>query len=171
MQKAATYKWREKHLNEWNTYMRRWRRKNRERTNRILRARRKLLGDAYNAKRRDYRRRNLNKLRKAARRYYWKNWQRKRVEHHAAVAKRKGAPGTYSSREWLKLLAAYRYRCAYCHRRLTRKSASADHAVPLTRGGTNWIENIVPACLSCNQRKNFLTAQEYLQRLRKELRR
>jgi len=168
-QKAATYKWRVRHLKKWNAYQRKWRRRNRERTNPILRAKRKLLGDAYNAKRRDYRRRNLNKLRKAARRYYWKNWQKKRVEHHAAVAKRKGAPGKYTQQEWLRLLAQYRYRCAYCNRKLTRKSASADHVLPLSRGGTNWIANIVPACLPCNQRKNFLTAQEYLKRLRKEL--
>jgi 5-methylcytosine-specific restriction endonuclease McrA len=126
------------------------------------------MGDIYNAKRRDYRRRNLDKLRKAARRYYWKNWERKRIEHHGAVAKRKGAPGKYTRLEWLQLLAAYRYRCAYCNRKLNRMSASADHVVPLGRGGTNWITNIVPSCLSCNQRKNFLTAKQFLARLRKE---
>jgi 5-methylcytosine-specific restriction endonuclease McrA len=170
-QKAATYRWRAKHLKKWNAYQRKWRRKNRERTNPILRAKRKLLGDAYNAKRRDYRRRNLAQLRKAARRYYWKNWQKKRIEHHAAVAKRKGAAGRYTRQEWTQLLSAYNYRCAYCDRRVTRKSASADHAIPLSRGGTNWIENIIPACLSCNQRKSSLTAQEFLKRIRKDIKR
>jgi 5-methylcytosine-specific restriction endonuclease McrA len=126
------------------------------------------MSDIYNAKRRDYRRRNLDKLRKAARRYYWKNSERKRIEHHDAVAKRKGPPGKYTRLEWLQLLAAYRYRCAYCNRKLNRMSASADHVVPLGRGGTNWITNIVPSCLSCNQRKNFLTARQFLARLRKE---
>jgi len=170
-QKAATYRWRRKNLAKWNAYQRRWRRRNRDRTNPLLRGKRALLGDAYNAKRRHYRRRNLAKLRSAARRYYWKNWQKKRIEHHNAVAKRKGAPGKYTREEWLQLLEAYRYRCAYCNRRITRKSASADHIVPLSRGGTNWIANIVPSCLSCNQRKNFLTAKQYLARLRKEKRR
>lgn len=170
-QKAATYRWRSKNLAKWNAYQRRWRRKNRERTNRVLRTKRILLGDTYNAKRRSYRRSNLAKLRSAARHYYWKNWERKRIEHHSAVAKRKGAPGKYTRAEWLRLLAAYRYRCAYCNRRLNRKSASADHVVPLGRGGTNWIENIVPSCLPCNQRKNFLTAKQFLARLRKEKRR
>ncbi len=170
-QKASTYRWRRKNLAKWNTYQRRWRRKNRDRTNRLLRTKRTLRSDAYNAKRRDYRRRNLVKLRSAARRYYCKNWEKKRIEHHGAVAKRKGAAGKYTRQEWLQLLAAYRYRCAYCNRRLTRKTGSADHIVPLGRGGTNWIENIVPSCLSCNQRKNFLTAKQYLARLRKEKRR
>src|SRR5216683_6421961 len=113
-QKAATYRWRRRNLAKWNAYQRHWRRRNRDRTNRLLRSKRALLGDTHNAKRRDYRRRNLSKLRSAARRYYWKNWERKRIEHHSAVAKRKGAPGQYTKQEWLQLLAAYGYRCAYC---------------------------------------------------------
>ena len=167
-QKAATYRWRKRNLEQWNKYQRAWRRKNRDRTNPILRAKRSKMGDAYNAKRRDYRLRNLVKLRSDARRYYWRNWERKRIEHHAAVAKRKGATGKHSKTEWLELLTAYQYRCAYCNHRLTRKTASADHVIPLARGGTNWIANIVPSCLSCNQQKNFLTAKEYLRRLKNE---
>jgi 5-methylcytosine-specific restriction endonuclease McrA len=165
-QKASTYRWRQRNLKKWNAYQRAWRRKHRERTNPLLRAKRARLGDVYNARRRDYRRRNLAKLRAAARRYYWKNWDKKRIEHHAAVAKRKGAPGKYTPGEWLELLAKYKYRCAYCYRRVNRKTASADHVVPLSRGGTNWSDNIVPACLPCNQRKNSLTAREHLRRLR-----
>lgn len=167
-QKAATYRWRRRNLAKWNAYQRRWRQKNRERTNPILRTKRARIGDAYNAKRRDYRRRNLAKLRAAARQYYWKNWEKKRIEHHAAVAKCKRAIGRFTRREWLELLAEYRYRCAYCNCPINRKTASADHVTPLSRGGTSWIENIVPVCLSCNQRKNFLPAKEYLRRLRKE---
>jgi 5-methylcytosine-specific restriction endonuclease McrA len=167
-QKAATYRWRRKHLAKWNAYQRKWRRKHRVRTNSLLRAKRGSMGDVHNAKHRDYRRRNLVKLRSSARRYYWKNWEKKRIDHHAAIAKRKKAPGNFTRGEWIALLVEYKYRCAYCHRRITRKTASADHVVPLGRGGSNWIANIVPACLPCNQRKNFLTAKEYLRRLRNE---
>ena len=170
-QKAATYSWRKRNSKKWNAYQRAWRRKSRHRTNPILRAKRSKMGDAYNARRRDYRRRNLVKLRSDARRYYWRNWERKRIEHHAAIAKRKSAPGKYTEKEWLQLLTAFHYRCAYCYRRLTRRTASADHVNPLARGGTNWITNIVPSCLPCNQRKNFLTAREYLRRLRNKRRR
>ena len=167
-QKAATYRWRRENRSKWNAYMRRWRRKNRKRTNPILRATRAQMGDVYNAKRREYRRRNLAKLRFKARRYYWRNWEKKRIEHQAAVAKRKKARGKYTKTEWHHLLSAHRYRCAYCNRRITRRTASADHVIPLARGGTNWITNIVPSCLACNQQKNFLTAREYLRRLRRE---
>jgi len=167
-QKAATYRWRKRNLAKWNAYQRRWRSRNRHRTNLVLRAKRAALGEAHNTKRRAYRQRNFKKMRASARQYYEKNWVKKRIEHHRALAKRKKAIGSYTRREWRDLLAAYRYRCAYCNCRLTRKSASADHKIPLSRGGTNWIRNIVPACLPCNQRKNYLTAAAYLSRLRRK---
>ena len=45
----------------------------------------------------------------------------------------------------------FNYRCAYCGRKgieLTK-----DHIVPLTNGGTDSIDNIVPACEYCNKSK------------------
>ncbi len=40
----------------------------------------------------------------------------------------------------------------------------ADHAVPLYRGGTNYITNIRPACPPCNLHKHKLTEDEYRER-------
>jgi 5-methylcytosine-specific restriction endonuclease McrA len=40
--------------------------------------------------------------------------------------------------------------------------------VPLARGGTNWIENILPACRVCNARKHLLTEDEFRARLAAE---
>ena len=166
-QKSATYSWRKRNLAKWNSYQRKWRRKNRQRTKPLLRAFRAANSEILNAKRRAYRQRNLQKLRAAARKYYRANFEQKRVHHDAAVARRKLSKGIYSVAEWRQLLRKWRYKCAYCAKRLTRKTATADHLIPLSRGGSNWIWNIVPACLSCNQRKNFLTRNEYLKRLRK----
>ena len=36
-----------------------------------------------------------------------------------------------------------------------------DHRVPLSRGGTNSIDNILPACRSCNGRKHAMTEAEF----------
>jgi 5-methylcytosine-specific restriction endonuclease McrA len=60
---------------------------------------------------------------------------------------------------------AFRYsqydnRCAYCG---ASGKMTDDHLTPITnRGGENVIENIVPACASCNSRKNQLTACEFI---------
>lgn len=39
---------------------------------------------------------------------------------------------------------------------------TADRVIPLSRGGSNFIENIVPACGSCNSRKGTRTADEFI---------
>lgn len=75
--------------------------------------------------------------------------------------KRKGAPGSHTFTEWLRVLEAQKFRCLYCECALTAKTASPDHATPLSRGGTNDISNIVAACLSCNHRKHAKTREEF----------
>src|SRR5262249_12704835 len=43
-------------------------------------------------------------------------------------------------------------RCQYCQRRVARPEATYDHVTPRSQGGhTRW-ENIVIACLPCNQK-------------------
>jgi 5-methylcytosine-specific restriction endonuclease McrA len=37
--------------------------------------------------------------------------------------------------------------------------------VPLARGGTNFIDNILPACRGCNARKHTMTEEEFRARL------
>jgi 5-methylcytosine-specific restriction endonuclease McrA len=38
----------------------------------------------------------------------------------------------------------------------------------LARGGSNAIDNILPACSACNQRKHLLTEAEFRARLARE---
>lgn len=49
--------------------------------------------------------------------------------------------------------------CVYCGR--DDCSMTPDHVIPLSRGGTNAIENIEPACRSCNCSKGTKTADEF----------
>jgi 5-methylcytosine-specific restriction endonuclease McrA len=70
-----------------------------------------------------------------------------RASLHVQRSKRLQAEGTFTQAEWRKKKAEYGNRCAYCLRggRLT-----VHHVIPLSKGGSNWICNIVPTCLSCN---------------------
>jgi len=45
------------------------------------------------------------------------------------------------------------YKCLYCNDGVTRKTATMDHVVPVSRGGKTNFENIVTACGPCNTRK------------------
>lgn len=48
--------------------------------------------------------------------------------------------------------------CRYCG----SVADSWDHVVPLIKGGSNDLTNIVPCCLPCNRRKSHLSVAEFL---------
>jgi 5-methylcytosine-specific restriction endonuclease McrA len=70
--------------------------------------------------------------------------------------------GFFTAEEWRELVAQYDHACAYCG---AIGPLEQDHRLPLARGGTNWIGNIVPACRVCNARKHVMTEGEFRTRL------
>ena len=48
-------------------------------------------------------------------------------------------------------------RCQYCGQRVLREHATYDHVVPRVQGGATRWENVVIACVPCNQRKGGRT--------------
>lgn len=73
----------------------------------------------------------------------------------ARRARKQEATGSHTTVEWRSILKAHGYRCTYCGTkqsltvRLTR-----DHYIPLSKGGSNFASNIVPACRPCNGAKH-----------------
>ncbi len=144
------------------------------------------------------RRRNLEQQRVRRHRHYWRNrarilerrrrlWakdperfrtqERRRYRRHRTSriiaqrniqARRAGAEGQVTAKQWLRLLKRHRFRCFYCGVVLTLKNRTLDHKIPLSRGGTNTINNVVPACRPCNNRKLRMTPEEFLARLKRE---
>lgn len=80
-------------------------------------------------------------------------------------ARKFAAEGSFTTNEWTALVRANRGRCAYCG---VRAPLQADHRTPLSRGGSNFIANILPACQSCNCRKARTTEREFRVRLANE---
>lgn len=56
-------------------------------------------------------------------------------------------------------------RCQYCLRALRRGEATYDHVLPRRLGGRTTWENIVIACLACNQKKGGRTPDQANMRL------
>jgi len=66
----------------------------------------------------------------------------------------------------------YGGRCAYCGEEITLKQMHVDHLKPIFRGwgdnhpfpghgGTDTIDNMMPACAPCNLRKSTLTLESF----------
>lgn len=79
-------------------------------------------------------------------------WTRRRARELAAV-------GSWTFVEWEALVVRYDGCCAYCG---VRGKLTVDHRVPLSRGGSNSIDNILPACASCNRSKGARTEEEFM---------
>jgi len=52
--------------------------------------------------------------------------------------------------------------CAYCRVKLTIESMKATCVIPLSRGGSDGVQNKLPACRNCNRKKGNLTHEEFL---------
>lgn len=53
--------------------------------------------------------------------------------------------------QWLVLQEKYNYQCFYCGK--SGSNLTKDHVIPVSKGGEDTMENIVPACMECNRRK------------------
>jgi 5-methylcytosine-specific restriction endonuclease McrA len=78
-------------------------------------------------------------------------------------ARKAGAEGDCSPEEWEAILAYFDNRCAYCLRPENEVGTLArEHMLPLSRGGSNRAENLVPSCKPCNSSKHDKTPMEFL---------
>jgi len=66
------------------------------------------------------------------------------------------APGLGWTAEEIQTLNAviYQNTCIYCLKEVAPGSLEIDHVVPLSRGGTNFPDNLVLSCRSCNSSKH-----------------
>lgn len=69
---------------------------------------------------------------------------------------------THTAQEWRDKVAASRGLCHYCHRPVAHGGVK-DHVVPVSRGGSDGIDNVVYACWDCNDAKRDMDADEFRQ--------
>ena len=73
-----------------------------------------------------------------------------RVAFQVRRAEEAGVPATLMIEEWLETLDYFNWGCAYCH----GSYEVIEHFVPIAIGGGTTYQNCVPACVSCNNRKD-----------------
>lgn len=79
--------------------------------------------------------------------------------------------GSHTDKEWWALVRLAERRCYYCNietvadldKKFHRLATQKDHLVPVSRGGSNAIENVVVSCRTCNQAKGTMTADEFFE--------
>lgn len=91
-----------------------------------------------------------NQKRSSAKMREWRRDNPARVSNHRVARRNREAAGALSESDWARALRAAQGRCAYCG---CQTALTMDHVVPLSRGGTHTIGNVVPACGPCNYRK------------------
>jgi len=161
-QRARTY--RNKNLKQVRAYHRRW--MNRWYRTQLVEARRRA---------RLRRKKNQEKWRRYDRRLYrtklktnpaWvaqklargRMWVRQnplKQRHRVAVyrARKVGARGSHTLQQWMSIVRLYAWKCFYCGKRLNRKTLTKDHRNPLSKGGSDFARNLVPACKGRNSGK------------------
>jgi 5-methylcytosine-specific restriction endonuclease McrA len=75
------------------------------------------------------------------------NWIQKVYKYRS----RNNESGKIDLKEWKEKLQKLNGICQMCK---TDKNITIDHIKPLSKGGTNCIDNLQPLCKSCNSRKN-----------------
>jgi len=101
---------------------------------------------------------NTKKVKSRVAKYRRENPDKKRhLENKRRASKFKNG-GSHTLQQRLEKFALLGNVCFYCKK---PKKLTVDHDIPLSRGGTDDIENILPSCRSCNSKKNNKTAAEF----------
>jgi len=61
---------------------------------------------------------------------------------------------TISPRTRYKLLRRDGFRCQYCGKTAEQTELEIDHIIPISKGGSDGYENLITACIDCNQGKS-----------------
>lgn len=84
----------------------------------------------------------------------------RRYNRRLRKARELSAGGQFSLKQLMALFRLFDQRCAYCAGPVDGQP-HPDHVIPLSRGGGNGIENILPACPPCNHDKHALALHEW----------
>jgi 5-methylcytosine-specific restriction endonuclease McrA len=111
-----------------------------------------------------YRERHPDKVREATRKYVKDNPDIFRAANARRRARKRNAAGSHTAAEANAMLEDQNYTCIMCMCDLRENPKHFDHIIPLSRGGSNFIDNMQWLCAACNLRKRNKLPSELSQR-------
>ena len=140
-------KYQEEHKEQIALYKKIWTANNKERVDASKRSYYEREREVILARSKKWAESNPEKVRQAK----INNLRRRRAARHTSR-------GHFTVEEFKELCESYGNKCLACGD--TEAVLEADHVVPLTKGGSDSIDNIQPLCGSCN-RKKFVNIIDY----------
>ena len=97
----------------------------------------------------------MSEAKKSKKHPNWKGGISKDKQHYGRERRirKLNATGFHTLGEWENLKAQYNWTCPGCGKKEPKIKLEEDHVIPLTKGGSDNIENIQPLCRSCNAKK------------------
>lgn len=153
---ADTELWRINNLEKANATRKQWADNNKEKSAHIKRNYWKNNPDKISASSRKWQQANKDHVREVANIWIANNKEKVNATQHRRRA-RKASNGVFRvlDKELIKL---YSSKCFYCP---SKEAIEADHVLPISRGGSHGIGNLLPACRSCNASKGNKTIMEF----------
>lgn len=108
--------------------------------------------DKVKVKNKRWEQKNPEKVAERHKKWNLRNPEKRKIIGKNAIYKRRGAiSGKITSEEWLDLCQRYENKCLSCKKEGIK--LTVDHVVPISKGGSNTIDNVQPLCRSCNSKK------------------
>lgn len=157
-----TRAWAERNKERIAKRMREWHMRTRDRRREVSRAWKSQNMQRVLERQRERRAANPEREREQRRAYYILEPERHRAKSHRRRTRELQAEGSFTAEDIQRQYAAQKGRCYYAacgHSKLVKYEI--DHIIPLSRGGTNWPDNLVLTCPSCNKTKNARLPSEW----------
>lgn len=158
--RAQTYEWAAANPERWDESRQQWRDGNRARISEQDKAWKEAHPEQRRATLKLWRSANTEKHSKQrkARRTAKPNVYRAIRENRRA--RELAAEGSYTARQIDNLATLQRHKCVGCGASIKR-GFEIDHIVALSKGGSNWIDNIQLLCMPCNRTKSNKSAEKW----------